>query len=676
MSNSSMQTTKFNIQLGNSVEFKEGFFEIYAIGENPIVETSTIPISSTTFSVDLDNSSDIYYAIILTITKSNLGSYAKENPIQLLSIFNGASAAVVLNEPLTIANTFCYAQFMQVAEDQSVHIGGNARSIKVAHLMRLNFMDDAGNLSPVISSSPNALETNSYSMWNSLSNLLYYCLNDNTTYQSFLEQTSTPDKSATSFLQALSALVHDPFNKVEAIYELVCAEEQPYTPSLPQITLPKGNTTAVSQWTLTIKVSDSGAQNFLIGGPAFVVFDKNDRAWITNNVTQGTPNSSAFCTVLEPDGSPAAFSPLFGGGLLGAGFGVTTDKAKEKIYVGNYGWGPSQCNPQTGSLSVFSSEGQMLSPPNGFTNGLHRVQGLKFDGKGNLWMCSWGTQNPLAPSDENYYSFKSYPSSVVVYLQGDPNRMVSYDFTGFESPYNLTFDLVFDKEDNAIVSNGGNYSKDNEDECQVSSIYKLQLKEGKITALASWKDVDNKDTNGYDSFRQVAINSKGEIYLVAMGSNRVIKFNENLEKIAVFTKDMQRPWGITIDANDTLWACSFGKESEDSNGKPQLGPTGIVRIKEGSNGNYSSQFMMLPSGGDEVLLNNGLPLYGNLSGDPTKLNMLPCYKPLMRMTSTNIDRCGNLWAINNWKPAAYIDLKENPGGDGVVIFIGVAPPMF
>jgi hypothetical protein len=666
-----MQTTKFNIQLGNSLKFKEGFFEIYAIGENAVSKKETIPVHSNTFSVDLDNSANIYYAIILTITKSNIKNYSQEKPIQLLSIFNGANADVFLNEQLTIANTFCYAQFMQVSEDQSVHIWGNTRSIEVAHLMRLNFMDDVGKLSSVIATSPNALETNSYCMWNSLSNLLYYCLNNTTTYQSFLEQTSTPNKPATSFLQGLSSLVHNPFNNVQAIYELVCSEEQPYTPSLPQI-IPVGEKTqVVSQWTLSIKVHDSGAQNFLIGGPAYVVFDKNDRAWITNNVTQGTPNSSTFCTILEPDGSPASFSPLFGGGLLGSGFGIATDKNKENIYIGNYGWGPTQCNPQEGSLSVFSCEGNSISPPQGYTNSLHRIQGINFDSKGNLWMCSWGTQDPLAPSDASYYNFESHDSSIVVYLGGDPNRAVSYNFGEMASPHNLTFSVTFDKDDNAIVSNAGSDSKDLS-KCQISTIYKLELKDGAIRPLASWSDADNPKTNGYEGFRQVTINSKGEIYIAAIQSNRIIKFDKDLNFIRDFTENIHLPWGVIIDNKDTLWVSNFGKER--AIGEGDLG-IGVTIIKETETDDINN-FMTLPSGGKEVLLKNGFPLYGNIWSDPTTDKpQLHCFSPLMRLTSSSIDRCGNLWAVNNWKPSAYMDIKENPGGDGIVIFIGVATPM-
>lgn len=48
----------------------------------------------------------------------------------------------------------------------------------------------------------------------------------------------------------------------------------------------------------------------------------------------------------------------------------------------------------------------------------------------------------------------------------------------------------------------------------------------------------------------------------------------------------------------------------------------------------------------------------------------------MRMTAGHIDKAGNLWVTNNWKPDFAIDLTSNPGGDGMVVFIGLAKPKF
>jgi hypothetical protein len=47
---------------------------------------------------------------------------------------------------------------------------------------------------------------------------------------------------------------------------------------------------------------------------------------------------------------------------------------------------------------------------------------------------------------------------------------------------------------------------------------------------------------------------------------------------------------------------------------------------------------------------------------------------MMRQTSAAIDQAGNIWTLNNWKPDFETDVRSNPGGDGVVIFVGLAPP--
>ena len=198
-----------------------------------------------------------------------------------------------------------------------------------------------------------------------------------------------------------AAICHDdPFTAVTEIYDLAGNRPQIYTPSLTSLQPPA--TPLPNQWTLAIKVNDSGAENFMISGTGYLTFDKNDRAWVSNNTRQATPNSSTFVTVLNPDGSPAEFSPLFGGGLLGGGIGITTNASGEKIYVGNFGWGPTEWNPQKGSISVFSADGDVLSPSQGITDHLSRAQGMVFDHDGNLWICSWGTQAPLAPAKSKF----------------------------------------------------------------------------------------------------------------------------------------------------------------------------------------------------------------------------------------------------------------------------------
>ena len=72
----------------------------------------------------------------------------------------------------------------------------------------------------------------------------------------------------------------------------------------------------------------------------------------------------------------------------------------------------------------------------------------------------------------------------------------------------------------------------------------------------------------------------------------------------------------------------------------------------------------------DVALANGFPIYGSIH--------LPCYQPIMKQMGTNLDRAGNLWVMNNWNPDIPVDAayegNDNPGSDGVVIFVWVAAP--
>jgi hypothetical protein len=67
-----------------------------------------------------------------------------------------------------------------------------------------------------------------------------------------------------------------------------------------------------------------------------------------------------------------------------------------------------------------------------------------------------------------------------------------------------------------------------------------------------------------------------------------------------------------------------------------------------------------------VLQKGGPPLYG--SGAP------PSFAPMMRQTSAVIDRAGNIWTINSYKTDIAVDSLLNPGGDGIVVFVGLARP--
>ena len=135
---------------------------------------------------------------------------------------------------------------------------------------------------------------------------------------------------------------------------------------------------------------------------------------------------------------------------------------------------------------------------------------------------------------------------------------------------------------------------------------------------------------------------------------------------------MGGPWGLAVDGDDNIWAGDFGptlpgdiytgRLTKLAGSNPATRPAGL---NTGDPISPATGYT-LPSAGSPVLLHNGDPLYGPGSD--------PSFIPMMRTTGVAIDQAGNVWTANNWKPDFNIDITTNPGGDGMVIFIGLAKP--
>ncbi|MCB1054820.1 MAG: hypothetical protein KDD11_04825 [Acidobacteria bacterium] len=649
----------FEIDLGGGLTVTEAAVTVYRVTSSRPEEIYSEVVHESRFAIEIPGHHGRHFYAVAEIRKLRGGGGEidlGDREVQLLTTFQDRSEFVTLSERLTVATTYSFARFLEVGD--GVVISDWNRAFHIAQGIRNTFVQTDGSMSEVILRSPNGLETNSLAMFNFLSNLVYYSLTTPEVYAGFLRLTR-----ASSLLEGLHHLVHDPFIDPPAIYGLIAERQQVFHPSLPQLEAPA--TPIPDQWTLTVKRNDSGAENFMIAGVGYLVFDKNDRAWLANNVRQGTPNSSTFTVILEPDGSPAPFSPLFGGGILGAGFGIAVDPAGETIYIGNYGWGPTEWNPQHGSVSVFSCEGRALSPSNGYTNALSRVQGMTVDADDNLWMASWGTQDPMPPT-QSKYNFRGKNSAVVVYLEGDPERALVHHF---DSPHHLTFDVAVDDEGCAYVSNSGK-KPDQAGEGEVaSSVYKLKIEDGELKVLARWIS-----KHGNETLRQITVGPDGDVYVVAVATSRVIRFDRDLCRKGEIKHNVHGPWGIVFDTQGTMFVSNFAREMDfEASASEHIGPFGVTVVQNSDA--RTAKLMTVPTGGHEVMLANGLPLYGNPETSSGQDVPLHSYDPIMRLTSSQIDRAGNLWACNNWKPSAVNDvIYGNPGGDGVVIFVGIAEP--
>jgi sugar lactone lactonase YvrE len=194
-------------------------------------------------------------------------------------------------------------------------------------------------------------------------------------------------------------------------------------------------------------------------------------------------------------------------------------------------------------------------------------------------------------------------------------------------------------------------------------VSKLRIVSGQITKLFTVNLPAGSNPKG------IAVDSQGNAWVAAGANSFVYAINSSGTLVGSYSgQGINGPWGLSVDAKQNIWVANFGT-SEPSTRYSIVQLCGAVAancpsgVAMGTAISPSSGYT-LPSAGSEVLLNSGQPLYGTT-------NPVPAYLPLMRLTSVNADMAGNLWAANNWKPRGLQDLVSNPGGDGIVIFVGL-----
>jgi hypothetical protein len=594
--------------------------------------------------------------------------------------------SIRINEMTTVAMAYAFAQFFV---GDSVIITGKQQPVSVAQGFAEELVSPVtGAVSPVITSPPNANQTNTWQELGTLANILVSCTVElNAACYELYAATGT-DRSAGT-MSAVIKIAHHPAVNVDRLFDVADVTElirpdRVYRPYLDEARGPRADNALfrLDAFTIAIKFNATGRLNAdrseecPFGGPGNLVFDENGYAWIIINTIQGT-NKSAYCQViLKPDGRPSdgdsglseLASPLRGGGILGQGFGVAIDQSKN-IWSGNFGWGgdnPKKPGGETaGSVSEYSRQQQRFLSPDiyGFTGNLCKVQGVAADQHGNIWMASWGNDTlevfpagqPAAPVDHK----QSNTAPFGVVIDGDGAGWVTNEGTSSVAKFTLTSDNRLQRQ------------------------FDVQVSDPSLTPQPSDLPVtpDNPcQTNGpVDPAKPasvhpkgLAIDKEGNGWAVASAIDAVSEINTNGSRLGTFSGGgIVGPWGVAVDSQDNIWVANFG-------GPIQLTQKyGISELCGHAHHNCAitgdamtpGTGYTLPSGGDQVLLQNGKPLYG---GDTT----IESFKPLMRMTAVAIDMAGNVWAINNWKPEGIEDtLLANPGGDGVVIFIGLAAPV-
>jgi hypothetical protein len=540
--------------------------------------------------------------------------------------------SVTINELTTVAASYSMAQFLRTGV-----ISGNSFGLQIAAGMNDNIVTSAtGESSPVLLTSPNADQTNSLRSTRSLANLLAACINDPDVITSLFILTTPPGGLPPhNTAEALANLARDPGQNVDGIYALTLLSDL-YSPALVEIP---------DAWTVAVKVNDSGDDSILIGGPGNLAFDDRGYAWVTNNVIQGQTISSHFVLAFKPNGEPAdggngtPRSPLTGGGILGTGFGVMVDPFGS-VWFGNFGWGDcSGCDPSldgNGSMSRFTLSGAPVSQPNGYQGGPLRAQGLGTDTSGNIWISSFAND------------------SVYVFIRGNPHQSVGFHQYDGSGP----FDVAVAADGTAWVSNtGGLPFGDHPRSVAKYALVNGVLEQQFVRFLGQ-------------GLRGLSVDSHGNAWVASQGDSMVYAIRPDDTEIGHFNGGgMDGPWDTAVDGEDNVWVANFGPLES---GPPFIGRlTKLAGVNAPPGKNVGDPISpatgyTLPTAGSEVLLHNGDPLYG--PGTTAR------FIPMMRQTAVVIDQAGNIWSINNWKPDFDIDVASNPGGDGIIIFVGLAPP--
>lgn len=547
---------------------------------------------------------------------------------------------VRINEMTTVASAYSMAQFFYGKD-----IMGPALPLQVAAGMFRNLAaPDRGEVSRVLQRSPNADETNARRLMATLSNILANCVR-NGAADSCAPLFAAAGGATT--LESAIEIAHNPARNVRDLFALGNAV-QPYSPALLASQGPDApdELMRLDAFTVAVKVNRTqtrkGKEACPFGGTGNLVFDTKGYAWITNNVVQGTTKSANCFAVLKPDGSPAdgsngtPKSPLSGGGVLGQGFGITRDPSGN-IWAGNFGWGG--VNP-SGSVSKFSGDGKPLSPaPNGFISNLYRVQGTASDQDGNIWMASYGNNR------------------IQVFPAGNPHT----DYPYYADSNTEPFHIMVDNSGAAFVSYTGS-----------SAISKFTYSSSGITRVAT-APVGASNPPAANP-KGIGLDTSGNVWVTAGAESKVYLYDSSLNPIGngYDGGSIVGPWGLSVDSKDNVWVANFGLEQQLplKYRVTQLCGTNTANCPAGlstGDGISPPTGWTLPSGGAQVRLANGKPLYAPLKE--------PSYKPLMRATTTQVDMAGNVWVTNNWKPSGINDLLTNPGGDGMVIFVGMAAPV-
>lgn len=493
----------------------------------------------------------------LYVTATGTGGAARA-PVQLMTVAGTVTQpvrSVTVNEVTTVGSVYALAQFMH---DDAVR--GVSPGLENAAATAGNLIDPVtGGDSGVVARPPNGSDTRTLATLSSLADIVGGCTQGSVATCARLFAVARPVAGVrpTSTLQAVLDIARNPMHNAARLK------------------------VAPTAWVLSLVYTAGG-----FNGPGRMAFDSTGSVWVTNNFAPGTDTDPGLGVIsLSPTGVPINGSPVTGGGVKGAWWGIAVDQHNH-IWVSNYVGDDttSFLSPDfTGGTTVaeFTDHGSPLSPSTGFDEGdISAPQGVAVDTKGDVWIAN------------------HVGNSVTEYPRGNPHAARVYTGEGLEKPFAV------------VVGKGGTIWVD--DEAISHGV------DGGVTRITPGGSVlAPLHGGGMNSPQGMAVDQLGNLWIANLASNGVteIRADGTVDPDEITGKSLVGPWSVVVDANGNIWVASF------------LGETltelcGAERI-DCPRGAKTGSVISPPARG---FSNGGLE----------------------HVTAVQVDGSGNVWVANNW----------------------------
>jgi hypothetical protein len=581
--------------------------------------------------------------------KSAADGAGADNPAIALIAVVGSNppTKVTINEMTTVASVWTHNQFID-----GTTIKGLPLQLKIAAGNVPSFVDLAtGGWGATIQDPLNSGQTTTMANFATLADALAGCVKRVTPdacsklYAAAQGPVGTPP---TDTLAAAQAIAKYPWYQPERVFALLDTfypvptgrnlRPVPYMPYLQF---------APSAWVLPLKFDGGG---YRAGGKA--MFDGEGNLWVGDNFTIGWQASDALwqghATKFDPNGKP--LSPIttgfVGGGMEGGTFGAAVD-AKDNAWLTTYG---------SKAIVVFDKNGKPLSPPGGITfNGqLGLMQGVIVTPSGDVWVlgvekrqlvyfpkgdwtngrivCEGDSAEPcksfiapfhLAIDQQNRIWVSDSSLHVIRFPASDPTKAVRFDVRWNNSGLNI------DSQGNVWVTNRfGSGLLGMEHMVDMA----VRLKASGVLSASDYLTKTMSEQKG----------GSGSVTLLRPDGSE-------FPGSPFRSGGLPGPWAVAVDGNDNVWVSNFAMPAS-----PIVQLCG-VRTENCPPGMKTGEQISPPGG----YVGGGLQLQTDIAVSPA----------------------GDVWAMNNWQdidscyPGAAEALSTRCGGQGVVIFFGMAKPV-